>query len=133
MKSTKVFSLHMVSFHGNQDARDIRNSLSGPDRLFADGIGRLKIGTVVAIEPSEKSDGGHVRLHNGEVIPYDILVFAQGSVWEGPLNLPRHKKDINEHLRSWRSDIQDAKHIVLAGGGAVGVGQLMPYSLMIGH
>lgn len=83
---------------------------------------------MVSIEPSEKAEGGHVRLHNGELVPYDVLVLAQGSVWEGPLNLPRHKKEINEHLSSWRSDIQNSKHIVLAGGGAVGVGQLVHYS-----
>ncbi|KAJ6480571.1 FAD/NAD(P)-binding domain-containing protein [Mycena vitilis] len=55
--------------------------------------------------------GGVVVLEDGTQMPYDVLVLAPGSIWEGPLNLP------------WTHDAltEFAQKIVLAGGGAVGI------------
>jgi hypothetical protein len=90
--------------------------------MFQGGVGSLKVGTVVGIEAGS-GEGGVVRLASGEAVPYTVLVLASGSIWEGPLDLPNTKKEIDSHLQEWRQSFSQARHIVLAGGGAVGVGK----------
>ncbi|KAF8994493.1 FAD/NAD(P)-binding domain-containing protein [Cyathus striatus] len=82
-----------------------------------------KTGTIVQGEvKSIKKDasGGSVVLENGEVIKFDILVLATGSIWEGPLHLANEKEEIDKALKRERDEVANAKSVVLVGGGAVG-------------
>lgn len=76
---------------------------------------------MAAVEPNKGSKGGSVVLESGEKLSYDALVLAQGSNWEGPLAYPDDPEQVKEHLSFWRSQFTDATHVVLAGGGAVGI------------
>ncbi|KAF9225465.1 FAD/NAD(P)-binding domain-containing protein [Gyrodon lividus] len=91
------------------------------DKLYKNGNGETKVGIVKSIEAKEDNKGGAVVLENGERIPYEILVIATGSKWSGPLDLPEHEKDVLPHVNAWRDKFANAKHVVLAGGGAVGI------------
>ncbi|TFK33092.1 FAD/NAD(P)-binding domain-containing protein [Crucibulum laeve] len=90
------------------------------DKLFANGKGKLIVGTVSSIQDNG-SDGGKVILANGETVDYSILVLATGSIWEGPLNLPTKTSEAVDYIRRNRQDFEAANHIVLVGGGAVGI------------
>ena len=92
------------------------------DRLFASGLASLKIGTITSIEVNEKKDGGSIVLNDGEKIAYDALVLASGSNWEGPIAFPQEEQAYKDHVQKWRDNFQEAKDIVIAGGGAVGIG-----------
>jgi NADH dehydrogenase FAD-containing subunit len=98
----------------------IKTLLALADKLFTK-VGTFKEGQVVSIEKTN-DESGVVHLASGESVPYDILVLSPGSIWEGPLNLPTTKPEIDAHLAEWRARFKDAKGIVIAGGGAVGVG-----------
>ena len=60
---------------------------------------------------------------NGETLPYDILVLAPGNAWAGPINFPDSQEETLAHIESWRKKFQDAKSVVMAGGGPVGIGK----------
>ncbi|KAL1950022.1 hypothetical protein VTO73DRAFT_5144 [Trametes versicolor] len=91
------------------------------DKLFHNGNGTVKIGKVVSISEGAAGKGGEVALENGERISYASLVLATGSVWPGPLNFPEHDDEVRAHISSWRSKYEKAKHVVIVGGGAVGL------------
>ncbi|KAF9245795.1 FAD/NAD(P)-binding domain-containing protein [Melanogaster broomeanus] len=91
------------------------------DRLYKKGNGETKVGIVKSIEAKEGQNGGAVVLDGGERVPYEILVIATGSKWRGPLDLPEHENDMLPHVNAWREKFASAKHVVLAGGGAVGI------------
>lgn len=93
------------------------------DRLFKKGNGETRVGIVNSIEPKDPQSGGHVVLESGDRIPYEILVIASGSKWRGPTDFPLHESDVLPHIHSWRNKFAKAKHVVIAGGGAVGIGQ----------
>lgn len=95
------------------------------DRLFTNGNGTVKVGTVTSIEDGK--DGGNVALESGEKIPYSILILTPGSVWDGPLALPNTKAETVEWLKKWRRKFQEANDIVFAGGGAVGLGMISQF------
>ena len=93
------------------------------DNLLVKGNGTIKVGRVTAIEQGKESQsGGSVILSTGERIQYNILVLAPGSEWEGSLAFPDDRAAVLEHIRSWRRKFENANGIVLAGGGAVGIG-----------
>lgn len=69
-------------------------------------------------KPSETS--GVVVLKNGQEVSYDVLVLSTGSQWEGPINFPDDADEIKPFIHSSRAKFANAKHIVIAGGGAVG-------------
>ena len=93
------------------------------DNLLVKGNGTIKVGRVTAIEEGKESQaGGSVVLSTGERIHYDIVVLAPGSEWDGPLAFPDDRAAVLEHIRSWRRKFENANGIVLAGGGAVGIG-----------
>jgi apoptosis-inducing factor 2 len=77
----------------------------------------------VRVEGANDGRGGAVHLAGGQKISYNVLVLAPGSLWEGPLNLPPTKAEIDSHLKTWRRKFQDAKSVMLAGGGPVGIGE----------
>ncbi|TFK64763.1 FAD/NAD(P)-binding domain-containing protein [Pluteus cervinus] len=93
------------------------------------GKGEIITGTVVRIQPASSSGdeanpttvGGLVVLEDGKEIPYSILVLATGTTWSGMLNFANSKEEITQHANEWREKFSEAKSIVLAGGGAVGV------------
>ena len=93
------------------------------DRVFANGDGEYVHGSVVAIE-KEGYTGGHVVLQNGTRIQYHVLILATGSIWEGPSNIPDDPEEIQRFLNQYRTTIKNAKNIVVAGGGSVGIGEL---------
>ena len=102
----------------------IENGLLNPiSKVFANGNGSVKTGRVARVEHAgEKGAGGHVVLESGEELEFAVLVLAPGSSWEGPLALPDTREEVDKHLAEWRAKFQAAKHVVLAGGGAVGIG-----------
>ena len=96
------------------------------DNLLVNGNGTIKVGRVTAIEQGKESQaGGSVVLSTGEQIHYDILVLAPGSDWDGPLAFPDDRAAVLEHIRSWRRKFENASGIILAGGGAVGIGTVL--------
>ena len=98
------------------------------DSLFVNNNGAIKIGRVSAIEKGKEGRDGTVVLSTGERIRYDFLVLAPGAEWGGPLAFPDDRAAVFEHIDSWRRKFESAKGgIVLAGGGAVGIG--MGFSL----
>lgn len=93
------------------------------DKLLLNGNGTIKVGRATRIQESAPGKGGEIVLESGEIVPYAALVLATGYLWEGPLNYPLTSDAIPEHIAQWRTRFSDAKHIVLVGGGAVGVGE----------
>jgi NADH dehydrogenase FAD-containing subunit len=81
----------------------------------------VKIGKVTAIDANEGTKGGVLTLADGGKLPYEILVLAPGSAWNGAVAFPDDKDEITEWLEQWRSKYKKANHIVFVGGGAVGI------------
>jgi len=92
------------------------------DNLFINGNGRFKQGTVTAIEATSGSRGGKIILESGETVSYDVLVLAPGSRWDPILDFPFDGEETRLHIGEWRDKFRSAKKIVIAGGGAVGIG-----------
>ncbi|KAH9477744.1 Apoptosis-inducing factor-like protein A [Psilocybe cubensis] len=94
------------------------------DAVFGKFPGELKVGTVTSIEENKDPTfkrGGFVVMEGDEKILYDVLVVATGSNWYGHLAFPNDEEGFKDHVKSWQKKIHDAKHIVIAGGGAVGI------------
>lgn len=89
---------------------------------FNQGNKRLVLGTVTSIVEDGDHQGGHIVLDNGERVDYNILALATGSNWEGCLNFPESVEDVRKHDKHWRSKLEEAKNVVLIGGGGVGFG-----------
>jgi apoptosis-inducing factor 2 len=87
------------------------------------GVAKLVVGRATAIVEHESKGSGYIELEGGEKINWDILVIATGSKWEGPSALPFTKNEIKEHFGGWRNRIGKANNVIIAGGGAVGVGK----------
>ncbi|KAN0100325.1 hypothetical protein V8E55_000309 [Tylopilus felleus] len=53
----------------------------------------------------------------------EILIIASGSTcqWKGPVDFPLREIDVLPHIHSWRSKFATAKHVVIVGGGPLGV------------
>lgn len=87
----------------------------------------LKIGKAERIET--RDDGGTVVLQSGgreERVNFNYLVCATGLTWEGPLKaLKRPAGESENTIMGWRVRFRNAKHVVLIGGGAVGLGMLL--------
>jgi apoptosis-inducing factor 2 len=94
------------------------------DKLFVNGNGTFKHGTVTAIETEEGSKaGGKVILQDGQSVDYDVLVLSPGFKWEAFLDFPFDAEKVQEHIKEWRAKFRDAKKVVIGGGGAVGIGR----------
>jgi apoptosis-inducing factor 2 len=106
-----------VTLDGDFDER-----LQFPYDSVLGGVAKLVVGRATAIIEHEGKGSGQVELEGGSKIDWDILVIATGNRWEGPSNLPFTKSEIKEHFGGWRSRIGKANNVIIAGGGAVGVG-----------
>lgn len=94
-----------------------------PDNAVTDN------GIELLVDEAEKIDRGNKNIHtkNGEMVNYDKLVLATGSI---PLDLPipgldkenvfKIKKD-TPYLQNLLNKMDDAKDIVILGGGFIGV------------
>ncbi|KAI0365681.1 FAD/NAD-P-binding domain-containing protein [Pilatotrama ljubarskyi] len=91
------------------------------DKLFHNGNGAFRLGKVASIAEAAAGKGGEVVLEGGGRIPYAVLVLATGSTWPGPLHLPEKDADVRSHVNAWRSKYEKANHVVIIGGGAVGL------------
>ncbi|KIY46256.1 FAD/NAD(P)-binding domain-containing protein [Fistulina hepatica ATCC 64428] len=93
------------------------------DRIFRDGEGVIKRGKVIAIVPRDAKSGvaARVILSTSEEIQYDVLVLSTGSSWSGPIAFPDSPEEITRFLAKGREDIKRASHIMVCGGGSVGV------------
>ncbi|KAJ1310833.1 hypothetical protein OPQ81_009351 [Rhizoctonia solani] len=84
------------------------------DRVF-DHTVKLVRSNVKQITPTE------VITEVGETIAYEHLVFATGSIWTGPLALPDSREQAIQHFRSFKKQLAAAEHILIVGGGSVGL------------
>lgn len=98
-------------------------ALFGFENLFHKGNGKVKHGKVVSIAETAPGQGGEVVLEDGERIPYSALLLATGAVWPDVIQLPETDSATKSHLSSWRSKFEKANHVVIVGGGAVGLGK----------
>lgn len=62
------------------------------DKVFANGVGSVKVGTVASITENGGGQGGVLTLADGETVPYEYLVLAPGSRWNDNLALPNDKE-----------------------------------------
>ncbi|KAH7106181.1 FAD/NAD(P)-binding domain-containing protein [Auriculariales sp. MPI-PUGE-AT-0066] len=81
----------------------------------------LVVGTAASIQRPDGATGGQVILENGVQVPFAILVLGTGSRWPDGLNWPNTKEEIRGWLADRYKRIADAKSIVVAGAGAVGL------------
>ncbi|KAG9225181.1 hypothetical protein CCMSSC00406_0007408 [Pleurotus cornucopiae] len=95
-------------------------TLPSYDKLFVDGTGTFVEGKVATIQKGDRK-GGSVTLENGEIIAFEYLVLATGSIFQGPLAFPETKDDVLPFVEGVRKRIKDANDIVLAGGGSVAI------------
>lgn len=96
------------------------------DKIFGKFPGEVRVGTVTSVEENKDplvSKGGIVVLDGGETIMYDVLVIATGSAWSDHLAFPNKEEAFKQHISGWRDKIGNAQNIIIAGGGAVGIGE----------
>ncbi|CAE6430974.1 hypothetical protein ACGC1H_001269 [Rhizoctonia solani] len=62
-----------------------------------------------------------VITESGQVIPYEHLVLATGSIWNGPLALPDKRDKAVQHFKSFQKQLAAAEHVLIVGGGSVGL------------
>ena len=95
-----------------------------------DRVGGVTVrqGVVTAIEEAEHANGaggGEVVLEGGDRLQYAVLVLATGSTWSGPITSfteGSSDKAIRDGIALWRKRFAGAKHVVIVGGGAGGLG-----------
>ncbi len=92
------------------------------DKVFHNGNGTFVQGKVASIE-RKTENGGSVLLEDGQRIPFEVLVLAPGSIWTGPIAFPDDEAEVNEFIKNSRVAFEKAESIVIAGGGAVGIGK----------
>lgn len=96
------------------------------DKLFLPGkAGEVVIGAVDHI------DDGSAHLADGRSLPYDYLVLATGTIWEGPLTLPVDRAETHQWIADWRQKFANARNIAIIGGGACGIGESYIFHLHI--
>lgn len=92
-----------------------------PYDKLAGGVEHV-VGRVTAIENAPSGVGKVLALNSGEKIEYSAVILATGSLWSGVAAFGDTDQAIREQLAQWRSRFAEAKHIVIIGGGAVGIG-----------
>ncbi|CAE7064550.1 unnamed protein product [Rhizoctonia solani] len=78
--------------------------------------------TVKVVRSSVKQiTSTEVITESDELIPYEHLVLATGSIWTGPLALPDSRDKATQHFRSFKKQLAAAEHVLIVGGGSVGL------------
>lgn len=93
------------------------NGLIPFDRAF-DASVRVVHSAITDITATEVSTMTEVK---SESVPYDQLILATGSIWNGALALPDTRSEAIEHIRAFRRNLESAQHVLIIGGGAVGL------------
>ena len=75
------------------------------------------------MEANPGGRGGKVILENGDEVLYDVVIIATGSSWEGLVDFPDDETQYKEFVEEWRNKFKKANNVVIAGGGAVGIGE----------
>ncbi|KAF8804855.1 FAD/NAD(P)-binding domain-containing protein [Phlegmacium glaucopus] len=88
--------------------------------LLVNGNGVIVHEKAAAITSKGAAGGGVVTTDSGKTYPYDVLVIASGSLWEGLLALPPTKVAAIEHVEKWRAYFKSSKGVAIVGGGSVG-------------
>jgi len=121
--SSREFYLHLpaaLRFSVSSENSLEKTSLIPYDKLFM-GVGTFKRGTVVEIKKDADGKSGKVILASGEEVPWNVLLLSPGNLWEGQLRLPDTFVEAESFVAGWRTKFEQAKKIVLVGGGAVGI------------
>ncbi|KAL0581579.1 hypothetical protein V5O48_000509 [Marasmius crinis-equi] len=106
------------------DKNDLKENVLVPfDRLFINDNGRFVQGEVVGIDANARE----LQLKSGETLGYDILVLGTGSKWDGPLAFPKEAAEVDTFIAHRRREFEEAKNILLIGGGAVGIGLFLSF------
>jgi NADH dehydrogenase FAD-containing subunit len=92
------------------------------DKLFVNGNGEFKLGTVKSFTDAGER-GGVVILEDGEQLDYITLVLATGSSWPEVNEFPNSAEGAQAHVNKHRSAVRGASNIVVVGGGSVGIGE----------
>ena len=121
----RTFYVHLtamarIAVSGEDQLED--KALFGFDKLFYNGNGTVRIGKAVSIAEAAPGKGGELVLEDGERIPYTALVLATGFIWPDVIQLPETESDARTYINSWRGNVEKAQHVVVVGGGAVGIG-----------
>lgn len=93
--NSRPFHVHLIAAIRMtvSDVDHLENSALLPfDKAFAHGVGSVKVGSVASITENGVGRGGVVTLADGEIVPYEFLVLAPGSVWKDNISLPNDKK-----------------------------------------
>ncbi|MAB90535.1 MAG: hypothetical protein CMJ90_13910 [Planctomycetes bacterium] len=78
----------------------------------------LVTGKATALDPEKKT----VTISNGEKITYSSLVIATGSYFTSPVwQLNESEVKLKSEISAMRKALQNAKTVLIAGGGAIGV------------
>ncbi|TBU44038.1 FAD/NAD(P)-binding domain-containing protein [Dichomitus squalens] len=96
-------------------------ALFGFEKLFHNGNGTFKQGKVVSIAEAAPGKGGEVVLESGERVSYSALLIATGAIWPEIIQLPETNSATKSHISTWRNKVEKANHVVIVGGGAVGI------------
>ena len=106
------------------------------EKLFHNGTGYVRQGKAVSIHcyssnaptdtrgggANEHNHSGYALLEDGEEVLYDALILATGSKYSGPVDFPDDPVQCLAHLKHWRTAFNEARDIMLVGGGCVAIG-----------
>lgn len=93
--NSRPFHVHLIAAIRMtvSDVDHLENSALLPfDKAFANGVGSVKVGSVTSITENGAGRGGIVTLADGQIVSYEFLVLAPGSVWNENLSLPNDKE-----------------------------------------
>lgn len=102
------------------------------DKVFDHFPGQLRIGKATSVEANPGGRGGKVILESGDEVLYDVVVIATGSSWEGLADFPDDERLYKEFIEEWRNKFKNANNVVIAGGGAVGIGESASFAFKKG-
>ena len=107
--NARPYSIHMLAgarIITSDEGRLEDTAFMPYDKIFVNGNGSLRAGKVTAIDTNNTSRGGFLTLQDGGKVPYDF---------------PNGKDEVTKWLKQWRDKYKKGNHIVLPGGGAVGI------------
>lgn len=114
------FYFHLVgSLRGLVNA-DVADKVCIPyNKLFTAPACKNRMRVIQATVTKIEKD--HVILDTGAQVAFKQLVIATGCTWQRELDVPQSRAQALEYLASQKKRIQQAREIVVVGGGAVGI------------